>query len=31
VPRVTGMAFVVGRNELVIDPQDPLRAGFILR
>ena len=31
VPRVTGTAFVVGRNELVIDPEDPLRAGFILR
>jgi trans-L-3-hydroxyproline dehydratase len=31
VPRVRGTAFIVGRNELVIDPSDPLRDGFLLR
>jgi len=31
IPRVSGAAYIVGRNELVIDPQDPLRTGFILR
>ena len=31
VPRVTGTAFIVGRNELLIDPADPLGNGFILR
>jgi trans-L-3-hydroxyproline dehydratase len=31
VPRVTGTAYVVGRNELVIDPEDPLANGFLLR
>ncbi len=31
VPRVTGTAYVVGRNELIIDPDDPLRGGFLLR
>jgi trans-L-3-hydroxyproline dehydratase len=31
VPQVTGTAYIVGRNELIIDPADPLRQGFILR
>lgn len=31
VPKVTGTAFITGRNELLIDPDDPLRHGFILR
>ena len=31
VPRVTGTAYVVGRNEMVIDPEDPLANGFLLR
>jgi trans-L-3-hydroxyproline dehydratase len=31
VPRVAGTAFVVGRNEWVIDPSDPLWDGFLLR
>lgn len=31
VPQVSGTAYVVGRNEWVIDPNDPLRDGFLLR
>jgi trans-L-3-hydroxyproline dehydratase len=31
VPRVTGSAHITGRNELLIDPADPLANGFILR
>ena len=31
VPRVSGTAYIVGRNEWVIDPEDPLAAGFLLR
>lgn len=31
VPRVSGTAHIVGRNEWLIDPEDPLREGFILR
>jgi proline racemase len=31
IPEVTGSASVVGRNEILIDPRDPLRFGFILR
>jgi trans-L-3-hydroxyproline dehydratase len=31
IPRVTGTSFVTGRNELLLDPRDPLRHGFILR
>jgi trans-L-3-hydroxyproline dehydratase len=31
IPQVTGTAHIVGRNELLIDPADPLRDGFILR
>jgi trans-L-3-hydroxyproline dehydratase len=31
IPRVSGAAYIVGRNEWLIDPADPLRYGFILR
>jgi len=31
IPKVTGAAHITGRNELLIDPADPLRLGFILR
>lgn len=31
VPRVSGTAFVTGRHEFLIDPEDPLRTGFLLR
>lgn len=31
IPEVTGNAHITGRNEFWIDPQDPLRHGFILR
>lgn len=31
VPKVEGSAYVTGRNELLIDPNDPLRNGFIFR
>ena len=31
IPRVTGQAFITGKNEFIIDPLDPLRNGFIFR
>jgi len=31
IPKVTGTAHIIGRNELLIDPADPLRQGFIVR
>jgi len=31
VPRVTGSAHLTGRHEFIIDPEDPLRDGFLLR
>jgi trans-L-3-hydroxyproline dehydratase len=31
IPEVEGQAFITGRNELWIDPADPLKHGFILR
>jgi trans-L-3-hydroxyproline dehydratase len=31
VPRITGSAYLVGRSEWWVDPEDPLRNGFILR
>ena len=31
IPEVTGQAHIVGRNELWINPADPLKEGFILR
>jgi proline racemase len=31
IPEVEGTAHITGRNEFLIDPEDPLRNGFILR
>jgi len=31
IPEVEGDAFIIGRNELWINPNDPLKDGFILR
>jgi trans-L-3-hydroxyproline dehydratase len=31
IPEVTGSAYITGVNELCLDPDDPLREGFILR
>lgn len=31
IPRVEGTAYVVGKNELLIDPQDSFKDGFIFR
>jgi trans-L-3-hydroxyproline dehydratase len=31
IPRVTGTSHITGRNEILIDPRDPLGDGFILR
>jgi proline racemase len=31
VPEIEGSAHIVGRNEFLIDPNDPLRDGFVLR
>jgi trans-L-3-hydroxyproline dehydratase len=31
VPEVSGTAYITGKNEFLIDPDDPLRDGFILR
>ena len=31
VPEIEGSAWITGRNELVIAPDDPLQEGFILR
>ncbi len=31
IPKVEGTAYVVGQNEWIIDPEDPLKSGFILR
>lgn len=31
IPQVGGTASITGRNEFYFDPEDPLRAGFILR
>ena len=31
IPEVEGRAWIVGRNEFLMDPEDPLSAGFILR
>lgn len=31
IPEVEGRAFITGQNELLIDPDDPLKHGFILR
>ncbi len=31
IPEVTGSAFITGAHEFLIDPDDPLRDGFLLR
>jgi trans-L-3-hydroxyproline dehydratase len=31
VPKVSGTSYITGRNELIMDPNDPLKHGFILR
>lgn len=31
VPQVTGSAYITGINQMVINPHDPLRQGFLLR
>ena len=31
IPEVTGSAYITGRHEFLIDPEDPLRGGFFLR
>ena len=31
VPEVTGRAWITGRHEFLVAPDDPLREGFILR
>jgi len=31
IPEVEGSAYITGRNEFLIDPEDPLKKGFILR
>jgi len=31
IPQVEGSAYITGRHEFLIDPEDPLRDGFILR
>ncbi len=31
IPEVEGQAFITGKHEFLIDPDDPLRRGFVLR
>jgi len=31
IPEVTGSAYITGRHEFLIDPDDPLQEGFVLR
>ena len=31
IPEVEGNAFITGKHEFLIDPEDPLKKGFILR
>lgn len=31
IPEVEGSAYIIGRHEFLIDPEDPLQEGFILR
>jgi trans-L-3-hydroxyproline dehydratase len=31
VPQVEGNAYITGKHEFFIDPEDPLKEGFILR
>lgn len=30
-PRVSGSAYITGRHEFLLDPQDPIKQGFLLR
>ncbi len=30
VPKVTGQAFITGFHQIVVDPRDPLKQGFLL-
>jgi trans-L-3-hydroxyproline dehydratase len=31
IPQVSGMAYITGKSEFYIDPEDPLKEGFIFR
>jgi trans-L-3-hydroxyproline dehydratase len=31
IPEVEGKAFITAKNEFLIDPEDPLKYGFLLR
>jgi trans-L-3-hydroxyproline dehydratase len=31
IPEIQGSAYITGRHEFLIDPQDPMRHGFVLR
>ena len=31
IPQVEGNAYITGKHEFIIDPEDPLKEGFILR
>ncbi|MBT8397336.1 MAG: proline racemase family protein, partial [Gemmatimonadetes bacterium] len=31
IPRVSGTSYITGRNEILLDPNDPLKHGFMLR
>jgi trans-L-3-hydroxyproline dehydratase len=31
IPEVEGSAHITGRHEFLIDPQDPLKNGFVMR
>jgi len=31
IPQVEGVAFITGKHEFLVDPEDPLKKGFILR
>jgi trans-L-3-hydroxyproline dehydratase len=31
IPEVGGQAFITGRHEFILDPDDPLTSGFFLR
>jgi len=31
IPEVEGSAYLTGKHEFLIDPEDPLKAGFLIR
>ena len=31
VPQVEGTAFITGQHTFLVDPEDPMRSGFLLR